>query len=141
MVRRLVEQDGILWMCCVPQGDEILTGLADIIPVEDRAREHAGLIELITEGHLRPVLDADRAVQGNRGRPGAQTVYFDGAAGSEISDEAELELRHGQTHNAFDETCSVRELANQLRLLYGVALLDARAVYIDGLYFVSHSCN
>src|SRR5687768_8798366 len=119
-------------MCHVPQADEILTGLADVLRVVDLAGEHTGQVEPVAEGRVGPVLDVERALESNGGRPDPQTVHLDGASGAEVFDELVTQLLHRQLHRTFHKARGTREPTDELRLLDSVPLFDTGPVGIDG---------
>jgi len=86
--RRLVcDRDRVVGVLGVPFGDEFIAGLADVLAVDDRAAEDARDVEPVTEGGIGAILNIERAIERDGGRPGAKTFHLDGAAGAAIFDE------------------------------------------------------
>ena len=71
----------------VPQVHQFIGALADVLAVDDRAREHAREVEPVGEGGIRPVLDFEPAIQADGGSPDAEPVHFDGASGAAELDD------------------------------------------------------
>ena len=133
-----LRRDRVLWVVFVPFGDQFLAGLANVLAVDDLAAENTRDVEPVTEGRVSPVLDVERAIQPDGGRPGAQPFHLDRAPAAAVFDELVAEFLHGLVHRAFNQACGARERADELGLLNGVPLFDPRTVGIDRLYFMCH---
>jgi hypothetical protein len=130
--------DQVLRVGLVPDVDQLFARLANVLRIVDLAGEHAGLVQPVVKDSIGAVLDAELAIQGDGGSPDAETLHFDGTTAPAVLEDLVAQLFHRQLHGAFYQAGRSRETADELGLLDGVALVDARAECIDGFNSVCH---
>src|SRR5258706_7233547 len=135
LIRR---SDQVVGVIGVPFGDEFIAGLADEFAVDDRAAEDTRDVESVTESGIRSILDVERAIESDAGRPGAEPIHFDGASSAAELEDLIAQFLDAVIERAFNDARGARCRADQLRLLNGVALLDAGTVGVDRLDSVCH---
>ena len=63
--------DRVVGMGGVPEGDQIVSGFADVLAVFDVPGEDAGSVQTVLDGGIQAVLDVERAIQLEVGKVGA----------------------------------------------------------------------
>ena len=117
----------------VPQGDQLVPALADVLAVEDLAGEDTREIEPVGKAGIRPVVDRERAVQPDSGSPNTQPLHLDGAPGAAVFQDLVSQFLDGHVDRTLYQTGRTGSGAKPFGLLHGVALLDAGSEGIDYL--------
>ncbi len=92
-------------MICVPPLDQLIACLTDILTVGDGAGEDAWDVELVTENRVGAILNIERAIQGNSGRPNAKPFDLDSPAGATILNDLVTDFLDGLIYSAFHQAC------------------------------------
>lgn len=129
----VVDHNRVFGVLFVPVFDQVFAGVADEFAVEDGAAEGSGDVDAVVQGGVGAEVDREHAVEIDAGSEGAQPFHFDGATGAAVFDDVVAQFLVGLVDGALHQTSGAGEGADELGLLDGVALLDARTVGVDRL--------
>lgn len=132
--RSSLADDLIFGVLLVPQLDQFIGGLANVLAVADGAGEHAGDVQPFDQRRIGAVHDAERAVEGDIGRPRAETFDLDRASGAQEIDQLVAHFLDALVERGFHQPGCPGGIADKFRLLNCVTLVDARAVGSDCFY-------
>ena len=120
-------------MVLVPLGHQVVGALANVLTVEDGAREGAWNVDAVIQGRVGAEGDREGAVKVDAGGEGPQAVHLDGAARAVEFDDVVTQFHGGLVDGPFHQPSGARQGADQFGLLDGIALLDAGTVGVDRL--------